>query len=95
MKNILILATLLSFLSCQKNLNRYQEEKHFDPKELSNLSLDTIDTFWGIDSAVTISNYFNHYPECIRFIKWRGRFMIYHILISQLPDQKIFTLMIR
>ena len=72
MKNILILATLLSFLSCQKNLNRYQEEKHFDPKELSNLSLDTIDTFWGIDSAVTISNYFNHYPEYTGGIELKG-----------------------
>jgi len=59
--NVFILATLLSLFSCQKNSNQYQEEKYFDPKDISNLLLDNIDTFWDNDSLRSFTNYFKNY----------------------------------
>ena len=65
LKYLLIVVAFLSSLSCENNTKPNQEEKHFDPKELSNLSLDSINGFWDNDSISSFSNYFDKCSEYI------------------------------
>jgi hypothetical protein len=66
MKNLLVLITLLSFLSCQKNTSYPdQKEKYFNPNDLSKLSLEDIVNFWENDSLISFSNYFQYFTEYI------------------------------
>jgi len=57
MKTTLILIMVLCFFSCKKSDT---EPKCFYPDDLSNLSLESIDSFWGNDSIIALSNYFQN-----------------------------------
>lgn len=66
MKHLLILIILLNILACQNNhSDEDQQEKFFDPKELSELSLENLVGFWENDSLVYFSNFFDNCPAFI------------------------------
>lgn len=69
MKTTLIFMMVLCFFYCKKSDT---EPKHFNPVDLSKLSLESIDSFWGNDSIIALSNYFHNQTKYLGGINLRN-----------------------